>query len=81
MKICKYSNSNLEEWNQFVALSKNGFFMFDRNYMDYHKDRFIDNSLMFYDAKDNLIAILPANISNNILYSHQGLSFGGIKII
>lgn len=48
--------------------------------MEYHSDRFTDNSLMFYDSKNSLIAILPANINNNIIYSHQGLTFGGLLI-
>jgi len=45
--------------------------------MDYHKDRFEDYSLMVY-KNDKLIALLPANIKENIIYSHQGLSYGGI---
>ncbi|EAI4884208.1 TPA: GNAT family N-acetyltransferase, partial [Campylobacter coli] len=59
--------------------AKNGLFMFDRNYMDYHSDRFIDNSLMFYE-NEKLIALLPCNVSQNILYSHQGLTFGGFIV-
>lgn len=78
MIIKQYNKENKAIWNQFILESKNGFFMFDRDYMDYHSDRFIDNSLMFYDEKDNLIAVFPANIKNDTLYSHQGLSFGGI---
>ena len=34
---------------------------------------------MIYKA-DKLIALLPANIKNGILYSHQGLSYGGLII-
>jgi len=45
--------------------------------MDYHKDRFDDYSLMVY-KNGKLIALLPANIKDNIIYSHQGLSYGGI---
>lgn len=50
--------------------------MFDRDYMDYHSDRFADNSLLFYED-DKLLALLPLNITDNVLYSHQGLTFGG----
>ncbi|MBT0744623.1 GNAT family N-acetyltransferase, partial [Campylobacter upsaliensis] len=50
--------------------------MFDRNYMDYHADRFIDHSLMFYEDS-KLIALLPLNLKDSVLYSHQGLTFGG----
>lgn len=74
--IIQYSSDKKEEWNAFIKNSKNGIFMFDRNYMDYHSDRFVDNSLMFFD-NDNLIAVLPMNIRDKVLYSHQGLTYGG----
>lgn len=74
--IIQYSSDKKEEWNAFIKNSKNGIFMFDRNYMDYHSDRFVDNSLMFFD-NDNLIAVLPMNIKDKVLYSHQGLTYGG----
>lgn len=76
IKIIAYTSKLKEEWNNFNKHSKNGLFMFDRNYMDYHSDRFKDNSLMFYED-NKLIALLPCNIKDNILYSHQGLTFGG----
>jgi hypothetical protein len=77
IKILDYSQEKIGTWNDFVGNSKNGIFMFDRNYMDYHSDRFKDNSLMFYE-EDELIAIMPASVKNNIIYSHGGLTFGGI---
>ena len=49
--------------------------MFDRNYMDYHKDRFKDHSLLFYnDGK--LIALLPMSEHDEMLVSHGGLTYG-----
>ena len=45
--------------------------------MDYHSDRFFDNSLMVYDSKKNLIALLPASIHKDELRSHGGLTYGG----
>ncbi len=45
--------------------------------MDYHKDRFIDNSLLAF-KNDKLVAVLPANVVGNNIYSHQGLSYGGL---
>lgn len=78
MKIVFYKKEHFNTWNDFVEKSKNGTFLINRNFMDYHSDRFIDHSLMFYNEKDELMAILPANISNNCLYSHQGLTYGGL---
>ena len=45
--------------------------------MEYHKDRFVDNSLLFYE-NNRLLAVLPASIQGNELYSHAGLTFGGL---
>ena len=76
-EIVRYTADKAKEWNQFVAESKNGTFLFDRHYMDYHSDRFQDYSLMFY-RNGGLYALLPANRENNILWSHRGLTYGGI---
>ena len=50
--------------------------MFNRSFMEYHKDRFTDSSLLFYDG-DKLVAIMPASIKGGILISHGGLTYGG----
>ena len=60
-----------------MSTSKNATFIFNRNFMDYHKDRFEDFSLLIY-KNDKLIALFPANKINNIIYSHQGLTYGGL---
>ena len=64
-------------WNEFVATSRNGTFLFDRRYMDYHSDRFADNSLVAYDSAGKLLALLPACREGDTLYSHRGLTYGG----
>lgn len=84
--VTRYTPKNHQTWNEFVKQSRQGTFLFDRNYMDYHQDRFHDHSLMIY-YKDKLYALLPANevvsASNNEipqkeLVSHQGLTYGGL---
>lgn len=47
--------------------------------MDYHSDRFTDHSLMIY-KDDELLAVLPANIKDDTIYSHQGLTYGSFVI-
>lgn len=54
--------------------------MFFRDYMDYHSKRFNDYSLIIEDDKGHVVSILPANIETNVVYSHQGLTFGGFLI-
>ena len=74
--VVKYTKELKKEWNDFVYHSKNSLFMFDRNYMEYHSNRFVDYSLMFYEG-DKLIALFPANIVEDEVISHGGLTYGG----
>ena len=76
-EIVRYAPEQAEQWNQFVAQSKNGTFLFDRRYMDYHADRFPDHSLMVY-RRGKLYALLPGNVAGHTFYSHQGLTYGGL---
>lgn len=75
--IVPYTAERKSAWDAFVPQSKNGTFLFFRDYMDYHADRFTDHSLMFY-LDGRLYALLPANRVGDVLYSHQGLSYGGL---
>ena len=79
MEIRRYRREDKELWNPFVSRARNATFLFDRNYMDYHADRFDDNSFMFYH-KGKLKAVLPANVAGDTLYSHQGLTYGGLLL-
>ena len=45
--------------------------------MEYHQDRFDDQSLLIF-KNEKLISVFPANKKDNIIYSHQGLSYGGL---
>lgn len=75
--IKKYSQDDYSIWNDFVAQSKNATFLFHRDFMEYHKDRFDDFSLLIFED-EKLRAILPANKKGNTIYSHQGLTYGGL---
>ncbi|MCD8305489.1 MAG: GNAT family N-acetyltransferase [Prevotella sp.] len=84
-EIRRYTSSDAAAWDAFVDTSKNGTFLFRRAYMDYHSDRFKDHSLLFYNAKGNLLALLPANLATDndgslALHSHQGLTYGGFVL-
>jgi hypothetical protein len=75
--VKRYQESDYDSWNTFVSQAKNATFLFHRDFMEYHKDRFEDYSLMVFDG-EKLIAILPANRAGEIVYSHQGLTYGGL---
>jgi hypothetical protein len=77
IRVEKYDERYKATWDSFIAASKNGLFLFYRDYMEYHSDRFADHSLMFFD-EDRLIALMPANVKDDVLISHGGLTFGGI---
>lgn len=75
--VTPYQLVNNREWNNFVLNSNQNSFLFQREFMDYHSDRFKDYSLMIH-RNGKLIALLPANKVNEQTYSHQGLSYGGL---
>lgn len=76
-EVKQYTQEKAQEWNEFIEDSRQGTFLFNRSYMDYHADRFQDASLMIY-RKGQLYALLPANRLGDTLYSHQGLTYGGL---
>lgn len=77
--VRKYLPEDAQYWNAFVANSKNATFLFHRDFMDYHADRFSDYSLMIY-TNDKLISTLPAHRKDDVLYSHLGLTYGGLLL-
>lgn len=78
--VVAYSAALASDWNHFLNSAKNATFLFHRNFMEYHSDRFTDASLMVYE-NNKLVGLLPANVKDGVLYSHQGLSYGGIVVL
>lgn len=78
-EIKRYTAADKEVWNAYVRQASNATFLFDRNYMDYHADRFKDHSLMFY-KNGKLHSLLPANQDGDVLRSHGGLTYGGLIV-
>ena len=79
LKIRLYDPTLKPVWDNFLENCKNATFLFKRDFMDYHKSRFDDFSMMIYRGS-KLIALVPGNIDLNNVYSHQGLTYGGILI-
>lgn len=81
----KFCDSYESIWDEFVEKSINGTFLQSRRFLNYHPvGKFIDYSIMIYDEKNKLCAIIPAcdvrEEGKRILYSHKGSTFGGIVI-
>lgn len=79
LRIERYLDEQKNVWDDFVDRSKNGTFLFRRDYMDYHRHRFSDHSLIVYD-EGHVAALLPANRQGARIVSHGGLTFGGFLI-
>ena len=79
IRLEPYTSDFQSQWNELVTRSKNGTFLLDRRFMDYHSHRFTDCSLLFFRGS-RLVACLPANYvqSEQTVYSHQGLTYGGL---
>lgn len=84
--IQKYQEKEYEAWDKFVLEeSVNGTFLQTRKFLNYHpKDRFRDDSLLFFDKKGHLIATCPAckemEKEKKVFYSHKGSTYGGLLI-
>lgn len=77
-----YTEALSREWNDFNLRAKNGSMLFDRNYMDYHADRFEDCSLML-TRNGRLWALLPASrhgVDGGEVRCHGGLTFGALVL-
>ena len=84
INVAPYINnaSTRKAWDKFVTASRNGTFLFRRDFMEYHSDRFEDASLLIYDDKKPL-GLLPANRSRRdaaTVESHGGLTYGGLLL-
>lgn len=77
--IKKYETKDFSLWNAFLSKAKNATFLFHRDFMEYHADRFQDYSLLVFEGK-KLVALLPANKTENVVHSHQGLTYGGLVL-
>lgn len=95
MTVVPYSINYRKTWDEFVKISKNGTFLIQRGFMDYHASRFLDCSVLVLDGSgimdeersalqdvESVKAVLPANWveEEHCVYSHQGLTYGGLVV-
>ncbi|WP_010177386.1 hypothetical protein [Aquimarina agarilytica] len=78
--VKKYNKTHYQSWNTFIENSKNSTFLFHRDFMEYHNDRFEDHSLLVL-RKQTIVALVPANKNDTTFYSHQGLTYGGLLLL
>ena len=75
--VKKYEQKDFAIWNDFIGQAKNATFLFHRNFMEYHKERFDDFSLLIFENQ-KLVSVFPANKLGNSVHSHQGLTYGNL---
>lgn len=85
MKLKDYKESFQQQWDDFVKNSRNGTIMQERKFLNYHySGRFEDFSLMAYNSRGKLLAVIPAALKkigdDKVFCSHPGASHGGIVV-
>lgn len=72
-----YVAADAQAWDAVVARSRNGNFLHRRDYLDYHAERFVDQSLIV-ERRGEPVAVFPANRRGQVVVSHGGLTYGGL---
>ena len=75
--VRRFEPGDEDQWNTLVDRSRARHFLFRREYMTYHADRYEDFSLLVC-AGGRLLAALPASRTGDEVTSHGGLTFGGL---
>lgn len=76
LEVSFYEEYMKDEWDDFCSFAKNSIFLFKRDFIEYHKDRFIDSSIVVR-KNSKLVALFPASKHDDTLISHGGLTYGG----
>ena len=79
IEFIKYQSHNIQEWDRIVKSSNSYSFLHERNYMEYHKDRFDDLSFLV-KVQDEFVGVIPGTLSGSSFSSHSGLTHGGLII-
>lgn len=78
--VRRYLPTDAPSWDRLVRESENGTVLHTRRYLDYHAERFLDESRVVVDDRGELVAVFPAarGRSPDEVVSHPGLTFGGL---
>jgi hypothetical protein len=77
LAVERYEPAARGRWDDVVKRARARHFLFERDYMDYHADRFADASLIVLKDGDP-VAVLPGSRHGDEIVSHGGLTFGGL---
>ena len=80
MRARPYTEVDAAPWDQFCAASHTATFLHTRRFLSYHRDRFVDDSLVVED-EGRWVGILPAarySKDDACVESHPGITYGGL---
>lgn len=75
-----YETSLRGAWDSLVDQARNGHFLFRRDYLEYHADRFPDASFLFRENGKWLGLVAGHLWGDEGWASHKGLTFGGLVL-
>jgi hypothetical protein len=81
--VRRFQTSDAAGWDAFVATSATGNLLHTRRFLDYHRDRFEDRSLIFTAEGGRIAAVLPAALDpadSGRVVSHPGATYGGLLV-
>jgi len=77
LRIERYHASSKQLWDNFIRESKNGTFLFCRDYMDHFDNTIQDCSLLIRSDDNAIVAVLPGYVDGDMYLSHGRLTYGG----
>ncbi|QBP73991.1 GNAT family N-acetyltransferase [Herbaspirillum huttiense] len=80
IRVVAYTPEMEEQWDTWCASADNATILHTRRFLNYHGDRFIDQSRLIYDDA-KLVGVLPAASApgrTDIVTSHPGVTYGGL---
>lgn len=81
MQVSVYGHDDAPEWDDVVAHAPMASFFHTRRFLAYHRDRFVDASLLVRDDERRVLGVLPAALDpsdERRVVSHPGITFGGL---
>lgn len=84
IRIEAYHPEWKDRWDEAARKARQASFLFERDFMDYHGDRFADASVMVLNRQGRIVALFPACRSPKcagLVESHGGLTYGGLLLL
>ncbi|HUP99635.1 MAG TPA: GNAT family N-acetyltransferase [Aeromicrobium sp.] len=75
-----FAENDAADWDAFVDGSVNGTLLHTRRYLGYHRDRFVDRSMLVH-RDGSLVAVIAAahpTGDDSAVVSHPGITYGGL---